>query len=180
MNKKPNPLRRELRELSPGPSWWPRRRRPLVDRETDTGMDPQDTVELPWRHRWDHLPKRTAGFGFTDRDYADARRRAQEIARTTLGDELWNQVQRDGYLELPSRIYQGVTYRLRIGRRIEVRCAPGVPPPWRHAYLCINPTYPLPEAEFFAHLYLYVRDREDEIVRVAAPQPWDQALGRTF
>jgi hypothetical protein len=40
--------------------------------------------------------------------------------------------------------------------------------------------YPLPEEEFFAHLYLYVRDREEEIVRVAAPQPWDQALGRTF
>jgi len=25
-----------------------------------------------------------------------------------------------------------------------------------------------------------VRDREEEIVRVAAPQPWDQTLGRTF
>jgi len=46
--------------------------------------------------------------------------------------------------------------------------------------LCINPAYPLPEEEFFAQLYLYVRDREDVIVRVAAPQPWDQALGRTF
>jgi hypothetical protein len=52
--------------------------------------------------------------------------------------------------------------------------------PWRYPYLCINPTYPLPELEFFAHLYLYVRDYEEEIVRVAAPQPWDQALGRTF
>ncbi len=48
------------------------------------------------------------------------------------------------------------------------------------AVSCINPTYPLPEAEFFAHLYLYVRDREEEIIRVAAPQPWDQTLGRTF
>jgi hypothetical protein len=46
--------------------------------------------------------------------------------------------------------------------------------------LCINPTYPLPEEEFFAHLYLYVRDREEEVIRVAAPQPWDQRLGRTF
>jgi hypothetical protein len=25
-----------------------------------------------------------------------------------------------------------------------------------------------------------VRDREDVVLRVAAPQPWDQALGRTF
>ena len=52
--------------------------------------------------------------------------------------------------------------------------------PWRHPFLCLNPTYPLPEEEFFAHLYLYVRDREDIVVREAAPQPWDQALGRTF
>jgi hypothetical protein len=143
-------------------------------------MAAQDPVELPWRHRWDHLPKRTAGFGFSQRDYEAARRRAEEVARTTLGEALWRQLRRDGYLELPSRIYQGVTYRLRIGRRIEVRCAPGVRAPWRHPYLCINPTYPLPEAEFFAHLYLYVRDQEEEIIRVAAPQPWDQALGRTF
>ncbi len=64
--------------------------------------------------------------------------------------------------------------------RIEVRCAPGVRCPWRFNYLCINPTYPLPEEEFFAHLYLYVRDNEDEVIRVAAPQPWDQPLGRTF
>lgn len=181
MNKKTNPLRREsLFELSPGPSWWPRRREPIVDSEKNISASGHDSVEFPWQHRWDHLPKRTAGYGFSARDYEAARRRAQEIARTTLGDRLWNQVQRDGYLDLPSRIYQGVTYRLRIGRRIEVRCEPGVRAPWRHPYLCINPTYPLPEAEFFAHLYLYVRDREDEIIRVAAPQPWDQALGRTF
>ena len=68
----------------------------------------------------------------------------------------------------------GLTYRLRVGRRIEVRCAPGVHLPWRAPYLCINPTYPLPEEEFFAQLYLYVRDREDLVRRVAAPQPWDQ------
>jgi glutamate synthase (NADPH/NADH) large chain len=63
---------------------------------------------------------------------------------------------------------------------VEVRCAPGVRSPWRAPYLCINPTYPLPEEEFFAQLYLYVRDREDLVRRVAAPQPWDQVLGRTF
>ncbi|HEV2067511.1 MAG TPA: hypothetical protein VGR08_11815 [Thermomicrobiales bacterium] len=142
--------------------------------------DPEGPVELPWRHRWDHLPKRTAGMGFSSRDYQDARRRAEEVARTTLGDALWNQLRRQGYLELPSRIHPGLTYRLRVGQRIEVRCEPGVRSPWRHAYLCINPTYPLPEAEFFAHLYLYVRDQEEEILRVAAPQPWDQVLGRTF
>lgn len=146
--------------------------------------DPPDTdeggVERPWRHRWDHLPKRTAGFGFSEREYREARERAEEVARLTLGDVLWSRVRRVGYVDLPSHRFPGVTYRLRVGRRIEVRCAPGVDPPWSQPFLCINPTYPLPEAEFFAHLYLYARDNEDELIRVAAPQPWDQKLGRTF
>ncbi len=146
--------------------------------------DPPDTddggVERPWRHRWDHLPKRTAGFGFSEREYREARERAEEVVRLTLGDVLWARVRRVGYVDLPSHRFPGVTYRLRVGRRIEVRCAPGVDPPWSQPFLCINPTYPLPEAEFFAHLYLYARDNEDELIRVAAPQPWDQKLGRTF
>ena len=139
-----------------------------------------DDLERPWRHSWDFLPKRSAGPAFTKRDYAAARERAEEVARLTLGDDLWSRVQRDGHIDLPSHRYRGVTYRLRVGRRIEVLCEPGIHPPWPHPYLCINPRYPLPEAEFFAHLYLYVRDHEDEVIRVAAPQPWDQALGRTF
>src|SRR3712207_3406187 len=110
----------------------------------------EPTVELPWRFRWDHLPKRSAGFGFTQRDYREARRRAEEVARTTLGEALWTKLRRTGYLDLRSRCYPGVTYRLRVGQRIEVRTAAGVQPPWRHPYLCINPTYPLPELEFFA------------------------------
>jgi hypothetical protein len=102
------------------------------------------------------------------------------VARSTLGDEEWELLLSQGFLDIRSGYFPGVSYRLRIGRRIEVRCADGVRPPWRQPYLCINPAYPLPEEEFLAHLYLYLRDREEEIIRVAAPQPWDQPLGRTF
>jgi hypothetical protein len=146
------------------------------------GSQPLDegTVERPWLRRWDHLPKRSAGPDFSRADYREARDRAREAARATLGEELWAQLARQGYLDLPSRRLPGVTYRLRVGRRIEVVSAEGARTPWPYPYLCINPTYPLPEAEFFAHLYLYVRDHEDEVLRVAAPQPWDQPLGRTF
>lgn len=165
---------------APGPSWWSRCRTWLLGQQSDHQTVAAGSVELPWRHRWDHLPKRTAGIGFSHREYEDARRRAEDVAQTTLGGALWKRLQQDGYLDLPSRMHPGVMYRLRIGRRIEVRCAPGIRSPWPWSYLCINPTYPLPEAEFFAHLYLYVRDREEEILRVAAPQPWDQVLGRTF
>lgn len=157
-------------------SWWRR----LVRWWLPPGEPDAATVERPWLRRWEHLPKRSAGPGFSRADYADARQRAREVARLTLGDELWNLVQAQGHLDLPSRLLPGLTYRLRVGRRIEVLAAPGVHLPWPHRYLCINPTYPLPEEEFFAQLYLYVRDREDVIIEVAAPQPWDQALGRTF
>lgn len=165
---------------APGPSWWSRVWAWLFPPAGEPTPEASGPLEMPWRHRWDHLPKRTAGFGFSRRDYEDARRRAEAVARATLGEDRWQRLRRDGYLDVPSRIYPGLTYRLRVGRRIEVRCAPGVISPWRHPFLCINPTYPLPEMEFFAHLYLYVRDREQEVIRVAAPQPWDQALGRTF
>jgi len=137
-------------------------------------------LELPWRRRWEYIPRRTAGRDFRREDYELAYERARDVARATLGELLWEELQEQGYLDLPSRLFDGLTYRLRVGRRIEVRCAPGVISPWTLPYLCINPTYPLPEEEFFCQLYLYVRDREEHILRVAAPQPWDQPLGRTF
>ena len=95
----------------------------LAEPDVPAGDPP---LERPWRHRWDHLPKRTAGWGFTRHDYREARRRAEEVARLTLGDAAWNRLRRDGYLDLPSGRYPGVTYRLRIGQRLEVRRAPGV------------------------------------------------------
>ncbi len=139
-----------------------------------------EAVERPWNYRWDRLPKRSAGPGFTRDEYLEARERAREVARATLGDVLWARYERDGYLDVPSTRLSGITYRLRVGRRIQVLRARGARSPWYYDFLCINPTYPLPEEEFFAQLYLYVRDQEDEVIRVAAPQPWDQALGRTF
>ena len=163
--------------------WWRRLHDSLSARiESATGhqSDPLNAIERPWRRRWDHLPRRSPGAGMTRADERLAHERAREVARATLGDELWQTLQRQGYLDLPSRRRPGLTYRLRVGRRIEALCAPGVRSPWPYRWLCINPAYPLPEEEFFAQLYLYVRDREDIILKVAAPQPWDQSLGRTF
>lgn len=157
-------------------TWWRRLLRLPEHEEEQAPL----ALERPWLKRWDHLPKRSAGLGFSRADYAEARRRACDVARATLGDALWEQLEEQGYLDLPSQQIPGLTYRLRVGRRIEVRCAPGVRSPWPYPFLCINPAYPLPEEEFFAQLYLYVRDSEDVILNVAAPQPWDQALGRTF
>src|SRR5579871_1661855 len=139
-------------------------------------------AELPLEQPWlkpRHWPaSRLAGPGFSALDYRLARQRAIEVARLTLGEEVWAQFQRQHYLDVPSARFPGVTYRLRVGRRIEVRRAAGAEAPWSDRFLCLNPTYPLPEVEFFAHLYLYVRDQEDEVIRVAVPQRWDQPLAR--
>ncbi|MHB8577798.1 MAG: hypothetical protein ACYDCQ_21000 [Dehalococcoidia bacterium] len=161
--------------------YWPgQESRPDFARAYRTRPADPEAVEQPWNFRWDALPKRSAGPGFTREDYRLARERAREVARTTLGEALWQSLEQTGYLDVPSRMLPGITYRLRVGRRIEVLCRPGVESPWYFDFLCINPAYPLPEYEFFAHLYLYIRDQEEEVLRVAAPQPWDQALGRTF
>jgi hypothetical protein len=92
-------------------------------------------------------------------------------------------LQRQGYLDLRSRVFEGLTYRLRVGRRVQLlwdEPLQALRSPWPFEWLCINPTYPLPAAEFTAQLYLYLRDREQDVVRIAAPQPFDQALGRCF
>ena len=157
--------------------WWGR----LWGRADAIEVDPSELpLEKPWLAAWDSIAKRSAGPGFSQRDYREARARARDVAKMTLGDDLWGQLQRDGFVEVSSTRYPGVTYRLRPGRRIEVCCEEGVRPPWPYPFLCVNPVYPLPDEEFLAHLYLYLRDREDVIIRTAAPQPWDQYLGRTF
>src|SRR5206468_3794119 len=102
-------------------AWWHRCRGGLA------GVEPGALpLERPWRRTWGHLPKRSAGADFTRADYAAARARAREVARATLGEALWAQLQSQGYLDVPSTHQPGLTYRLRVGRRIEVRCAPGV------------------------------------------------------
>ncbi len=162
--------------------YWPgQERRPdFVRAFRERGHDESDALERPWNFRWDRVAKRSAGPGFSREDYRNARERSREVARRTLGEEQWARFERDGYLDVPSKKHPGIAYRLRVGRRIEVVTDPGVRSPWYYDFLCINPVYPLPEYEFFAQLYLYCRDMEDEIDKVAAPQPWDQALGRTF
>lgn len=129
------------------------------------------------------MPKRSAGPGFGPRDYARARGRGAEVARATLGDEAWDKLRRLGYVDVPSKRVVGLTYRLRVGRRVQLIWATiddAMRSPWPYDYLCINPTYPMPAVEYTAQLYLYLRDREDEVIRVAAPQPFDQPLGRVF
>jgi hypothetical protein len=152
--------------------------------ETDSAAEiDRDGIERPWLISWHAVPKRSAGPGFGPSDYARARERAEQVARTTFGDEDWQRMQADGYVDLRSGIFPGLAYRLRVGRRVQLVWDDPIQAqrsPWPFDWLCINPTYPLPAAEFTAQLYLYLRDREADVIRIAAPQPFDQALGRCF
>src|SRR5947199_9660170 len=99
--------------LEPLKEWWRR----LVTWELLPTPGPEGArrdgpVECPWRYYWDHLPKRTAGADFSARDYQEARQRAEEVARTTLGEELSQNLMLDGYLDVPSKRYTGITHRL--------------------------------------------------------------------
>jgi len=115
-----------------------------------------------------------------------AGKRAEEVAAALLGPELWETAKRQRYLDVPSSLHAGTTYRVWWGRSIEVFTDTervwAVPrratrrPPWRrarwrrgpnapvagqktHAYnLCVGPATLMPVAEAFAHLYLYARD----------------------
>lgn len=169
--------------MSPGPLRRFRRWVRGVFRPSHPPGSDRSELERPWLINWQWVPKRSAGPGFGPRDYARARVRGAEVARSTLGEEVWERLRRQGYLEVASRRIPGLTYRLRVGRRIQLLWdSPEAAraSPWPYDYLCINPTYPLPAVEYAAQLYLYLRDQEEAVIRVAAPQPFDQALGRVF
>jgi hypothetical protein len=156
----------------------------LFGLRADTDADHWDAgVERPWLVSWHAVPKRSAGPGFGPSDYARAREKGEKVAQLTLGDEGWEQLRHRGHVDLRSSLFEGLTYRLRIGRRVQLvwdTPSQALRSPWPFEWLCVNPTYPLPAAEFTAQLYLYLRDREEDVVRIAAPQPFDQALGRCF
>jgi hypothetical protein len=167
-----------------GYRWWKALRRfvhsLLLLTDTTVVVPTEPPLELPWQRWWDRLLTGSAGWDFSRGDYQAARRRAKEAARSTLGADLWTTLQQQGYLELPSQIVPGRTYRLRVGRRVEVRDAAGKHRPDDGPFLCVNPRYPLPKLEFFAQLYLYLRDREAAVLDVANPQWYDAPIARTF
>lgn len=162
-----------------GRAWW----QALGLTPPSTSELDQTGLERPWLVSWHTVPKRSAGPGFGPEEYARARERAEDVARATLGDECWERLRHEGHLDLRSTLFTGLTYRLRVGRRVQLLWddpRQSLRSPWPFEWLCVNPTYPLPAAEFTAQLYLHLRDREAAVIRIAAPQPFDQALGRCF
>lgn len=152
----------------------------LLGAGKDQTAELEPPIEYPWRQSWDYTPQNSAGKDFRRRDYDAARQRGRDVARATLGETLWAELHDRGYLDLPSQRTEGLTYRLRVGRRIELRRADGARLGSPRCYLCVNPKYPLPGEEFFAQLYLYLRDREGQVLSVAIPQAHDGPIARTF
>ena len=137
------------------------------------GPEPKDPIEygieLPWR------PRRWGASSGRPPPSEDVEQRAVEVARATLGEAAWDELQSRGYVDVPSGLLRGLTYRIRVGHRLELIW--DGPEDHRHSpwhrgcrYLCVDPTYPLPAVEFAAHLYLYLRDQEEVVIRVAKEQ----------
>jgi hypothetical protein len=152
--------------------WWPGRSLNSVP----------TAIERPWLTPSWQIPsiRQTGGARAVRR----AQQRGEQVARWTLGEELWERFCQQGYLDLRSPHIPGLTYRLRVGRRVQLLwdspdAARLIPWPYR-GYLCINPTYSVPAVEFAAQLYLYLRDHEDIVIRVAIPQAADAPLRSVF
>lgn len=146
------------------------------------GMGDPAGVERPWTHAYAD-PRWVA----TPHELAAARARAREVAAAALGDEAWQAYVRARYLEVPSRLYHGVSYIIRPGKRVEVRldgAGVGAAPPraeWRERrYLCVEPAYALPKDEFAAQLYIQLRDMESHVVLTANAQRIDADIGNVF
>lgn len=151
--------------------WWSRWVGTGRGGNPDGGDEPDESEERPWQQQ--------KGRRRSHRSQAEIEARAAEVAQRTLGTTAWMRLRVDGHLDIPSRCQPGLTYRLRVGHRLQLlwdSASHRRRSPWTFDYLCINPTYPLPALEFAAQLYLYLRDAEDEVIRVAIPQPTDGAI----
>ena len=115
----------------------------------------------------------------------EARARAMEVARLTVGEEVWAVFMRWGYIELPSAAEPGTCYRLRPARRVEIQVDALTSLGRRdhrrtRAYLCVYPTYELPAVEFLAQLYLRLRDDEQCVLATGRLQPGDGLIPNVF
>ena len=135
--------------------WMPRVRR-LDNAQCAGARRSADDIDRPWlaRERWPWFPT----VALTASENAEVQARAADVARRAMGDTAWEQLQHQGYLDVQSRTVPGLTYRLRVGRRLQlIWDSPELRQhsSWQFDYLCVNPTYPLPAVEFTAQLFLY-------------------------
>ncbi len=126
-------------------------------------------VEVPWRGAFP--PDPTEAHHVRDREAA--------VLEATLSPSDVEQLRIDGYLEIASAIHAGRVYRLRPGRRIEVRC-PSDHDQCPVTYLCVLPTYPLPAGEFLAHTAVYLRGAEGRVLSTGRWMATDAAIPNTF
>jgi len=157
-------------------------RRGLPWRRKRGGATPRDEPERPWQFALWELPYVYGPLSAGAR--ARARERGIAVARLTVGEVLWEQLQQEGYLDVRSTHIPELTYRVRAGRRVQLlwdrpEAARLIPWP-AHGYLCLQPTYPLPAVEFATQLVLYLRDDEAQVIRTAIPQAADGPLRRVF
>lgn len=92
--------------------------------------------------------------------------RAEQLLQRVMGDEQFRRFRAEGYLDLPSRLRPGRTYRLDTAGNLSYR-DPGEP--GFMTSLCVQPVQPVPRDDQVAMRYLLVTSDEKELLNVANP-----------
>ncbi|MBI4493121.1 MAG: hypothetical protein HY690_10065 [Chloroflexi bacterium] len=89
--------------------------------------------------------------------------RAEHLVQTVLSDQEHQQLQEQGYLELPSRLHQGRRYRIPARPGLVEQLDPG----GRRRLLCLVPLVTLPEPELVLVHKLWIEADEEQYLRLA-------------
>lgn len=92
--------------------------------------------------------------------------RAERLLRDVMGRDRFERLHRDGYVDLPSRLVKGRTYRL--DRDGSLLCRDAGEPAFRTT-LCVQPQEALPRDDVTAMRYLLVTCDEERLLKVANP-----------
>jgi len=99
------------------------------------------------------------------REYYEAKKRAEALLRASITNEQYQQLLSRGYMEIPSRLYPGYIYRIpRNQQRVQIfETNQTVSSPYSRklAELCIVPCDPVPDADMvLAHKLMIEADEQ--------------------
>jgi hypothetical protein len=99
------------------------------------------------------------------RDYYEAKKRAEALLRASITNEQYQQLLSRGYMEIPSQLYPGYTYRIPRGQQrvqiYETNQTVSNPYSRKLAELCIVPCDPVPDADMvLAHKLMIEADEQ--------------------
>ncbi len=96
-------------------------------------------------------------------DYREAQERAEALLREVLGEHAYQQLGRQGFLEVPSSTFPGRVYRVPRSQGVVQVYEGGR----LLMSLCVQPRVPLPDADVILMHKLMIEGNEEEYLRTA-------------